>query len=61
MHYNMGYSRDEIENMLPFEKDILIGQYNIQKDKETKDAEKYENKLSSGLPNVKKPNFRFKI
>ena len=62
MHYQMGYSRDEIANMLPFEKDILIGEYNRQKEKETDENNRNSDILSRGFSNMKpRSNSRFKI
>jgi len=36
LHYFMKYTRDDIENMYPFERDILIGLYVKQKEHEDK-------------------------
>ena len=40
LHYHMKYSRDDIENMLPFERDLLIGLYVKQKEDEENDDPK---------------------
>jgi hypothetical protein len=43
MHYFMNYSRDEIENMYPYERDILLGLFQRQKEHEKEEAEKNNN------------------
>jgi hypothetical protein len=43
----MKYNRTEIEEMMPFERDVLIGLYNKQKEEEKKSVDDEMNSINS--------------
>jgi hypothetical protein len=47
LHYHMKYNRTEIEEMMPFERDVLIGLYNKQKEEEKKSVDDEMNSINS--------------
>ena len=54
MHYYLDLSLEEIHGLLPFERDIMIAQYNEQKEKEKREQEKIIGEIKKpGASNLK--------
>jgi len=53
LHYFMKYSREDIENMLPYERDLLIAFFNDQKkkedEKEREESSKWDSEMKSKM------------
>lgn len=73
MHYFMKYSHEDIENMLPYERDLLIAFFNDQKrreaDKDKEESDKMDSAMRSkmnsnaykppSMPSMPKPPARY--
>ena len=58
MKYFLHYSKQEFEDLLPFEVDILIGLYNIQIKKEQEQQRKENSKMSASMPSFKAQKYK---
>lgn len=51
LHYHLQYSREDIESMLPYERDLLIAFYNDQKKREQSKEQEETNRLEQDMRN----------